>query len=238
MTALVLSYLAGVLTTLNPCVLPVLPIILASAFSKGRLGPLALTGGMVLGFTLRGTALAATGQPLGLSDVVFRTGAAVLFVLFGLVLLVSAAGTAFAGTLQPVADAASTIAARLGSFGLAGQFATGALLGVVWTPCAGPALGAAVTLAAQTGGYAHAMIRMFAFSLGAASILLLLARGSQAAIMARRNRMMGVAERAKPALGAILIVVGVAVLTGFDKRLEAVLVNLMPEWLVAFTTSV
>lgn len=237
-SALAASYLAGLLTTLNPCVLPVLPIVLASAFVHGRAGVVALAGGMVVSFTVIGTLLAASGQVFGLSDTVIRNGAALLFVAFGLMLLMSGAQRALAGTLQPLADAASTLAASVSRFGLVGQALTGALLGIVWTPCAGPALGAAVTLAAQAGGLEQAMLRMFVFSLGAVTVLIALAFGSRAAVMARRDRLMALATRAKPAFGVLLVALGAMVLTGLDKRLEATLVDLMPAWLIAFTTSV
>lgn len=238
MSTLVFSYLAGVLTTLNPCVLPVLPIVLASAFAHGRAGALALVLGMVASFTIVGTLLASSGHVLGLSDTTIRTVAAGLFVGFGVVLLISNAQTAFAGALQPLANAASDIAARMARFGAWGQAATGALLGIVWTPCAGPALGAAIALAAQTDGFGAAALRMLVFGLGAASVLALFAIGSRAAVTARRDRLIGLAARAKPVMGAVLVAVGAMVLTGFDKWLETRLVAVMPDWLIAFTTSV
>lgn len=238
MSALFFSWVAGVLTTLNPCVLPVLPIVLASAFTHGRLGALSLAAGMVVSFTLIGTTLAASGHVLGVPDTAIRTAAAVMFVGFGLVLVLASAQSAFAGALAPLANAASALAARASAFGLAGQAAIGALLGVVWAPCSGPTLGAAIALAAQAEGFGPAMMRMLAFSLGATSVLLLLAIGSRAAVSARRDRLIGLATRAKPAMGVVLVAVGAAVLTGYDKVIEAGLVALMPEWLVAAATSV
>lgn len=237
MTTLILAFFAGVLTTLNPCVLPVLPIIIASAFTHGRIGPLALGLGMVLSFTTIGTMLAASGQVFGLSEATLRFGAASMIIVFGTVLLASSLQGAFAGALQPIADRASSLAARAAGLGLPGQVLVGALLGVVWTPCSGPSLGAAITLAAQAGGFGPALVTMAIFSLGAAGMLTLFAMGSRAAVMARRDRLMGLANAAKPALGVLLVSVGLVVLTGLDKRLETLAVDLMPEWLVTLTTS-
>ncbi|MEI8144382.1 MAG: cytochrome c biogenesis protein CcdA, partial [Alphaproteobacteria bacterium] len=227
MSALTLAFLAGVMTTLNPCVLPVLPVIVASAFVHGPSGPIVLAGGMVASFTLLGTMLASTGAILGIPDSVIRNAAAILFIGFGLVLLSKALSGRLSGALQPISQAASQLAARTTDFGLGGLAITGALLGLVWTPCAGPAFGAAVTLASQSGGFGPAMLRMFVFSIGAAVILVAIALGSREAFLARRDRMMKVAAAAQPALGILLLMIGTAVLTGLDKRLEAAIVVIM-----------
>jgi cytochrome c-type biogenesis protein len=68
MGTLFLAYLAGALTTINPCVLPLLPILMASAYASGRVGPVALGAGLVTAFTLVGVAVSATGSFLGSSQ--------------------------------------------------------------------------------------------------------------------------------------------------------------------------
>ena len=82
------AYLAGVLTLINPCVLPLLPIILASAFARSRLGPLALAAGLVVSFTVLGVAVTAFGHLIGLDVDRMNRIAAVLMILFGLILLI------------------------------------------------------------------------------------------------------------------------------------------------------
>ncbi len=238
MTALFLSYVAGLLTTLNPCVLPVLPLVIASAFSKGRLGPVALMGGMVLGFTAIGVTLASAGSVFGLTEPLIRKIGGVAFVLFGLVLLVGMFASRFATIAQPIANAASGLGARTAAMGLPGQFLAGLLLGAVWSPCSGPTLGAAVALAAQADGIWLAVLRMLVFGLGAATILIVLAIGSREIVAKRRDRMIRIANIAKPVAGAALLLVGVLVLTGLDKAVETWALDRMPEWLVNFTTSV
>ena len=76
------SYLAGLLTLLNPCVFPVLPIVLASALHASKWGPLALVVGMAAAFSIVGVSIAALGPTLGItSDVVSRTGAIIMMLL-------------------------------------------------------------------------------------------------------------------------------------------------------------
>ena len=59
---LVFAYLAGLLTLINPCVLPVLPIVLASALQVSPLGPVVLATGMGLSFVAVGMAVLSFGQ--------------------------------------------------------------------------------------------------------------------------------------------------------------------------------
>jgi len=89
MVSLLLAGLAGMLASLSPCVLPILPIVLAAAGAEHRLGPLALAGGLALSFAGAGMLLGLAGFALGLDGEVLRVGAAVLMLLAGAALLVS-----------------------------------------------------------------------------------------------------------------------------------------------------
>jgi cytochrome c biogenesis protein CcdA len=137
-----------------------------------------------------------------------------------------------------LADRANALSMGANTGSLAGQFGIGLLLGVVWSPCSGPALGAAIGLAAQAGGLDDAALRMAFFGLGAGTILALIAYGSRAAVTANRARLMNIASAARPIAGAVFIALGVMTLTGYDKVLERAATNVMPEWLINLTTSV
>jgi cytochrome c biogenesis protein CcdA len=238
MTALLLAFLAGALTVVNPCVLPLLPVMIAVAFMSGRLGPLALGAGLVTSFTIAGIAIGATGNLLGFGEPELRAIAAVLFVLAGIVLLVPVIEKRLTAAFAPAGATGAALADRASAYGLAGQFGVGLLAGVIWTPCSGPAIGAAFALAAQAGGVPAAALRMAVFGLGAASVLALLALGSRALIARRRLALAKAARGAKPIAGALFLVVGLAVLTGLDKRIEAELLDYAPSWLITLTTSV
>jgi cytochrome c biogenesis protein CcdA len=110
------------------------------------------------------------------------------------------------------------------------------LLGAIWSPCSGPTLGAAIGLAAQSETADQAATVMALFGLGAATPILALAYGSRQAIVARRDFWARTSRIAKPLIGATLVSVGVLVLTGFDKVIEASLTRAMPDWLVTVTT--
>lgn len=237
MTALALAFLAGLLTTVNPCVLPMLPLVLAGTMTGGRLGPLAFAAGMVLSFTALGLFVATIGIGLGITPNVLRQIAAVMFVLFGLVLVAKPLQERMALATAGIATSANALAGRVEAKGLAGPFLLGALAGALWSPCSGPSLGAAIVLAAESGGLAPAALRMLAFGLGATVILMMLAYGSRAAITNRRDALLSLTGWIKPAAGVLFIVTGLIVLGGIDKIIEAFLVTRMPGWLVDITTS-
>lgn len=131
------------------------------------------------------------------------------------------------------------IEARFGGaqgVGLLGQFGIGLLLGAVWSPCVGPTLGAASVLAAQGKDIAQVALTMMLFGLGAAVPLLVLGTLSREVMMAWRGGIAGAGRTGKAVLGAALVLIGVLILSGADKRLETVLVQHSPEWLTRLTT--
>lgn len=236
MTALALSYLSGLLTTLSPCVLPMIPLVLAGTLRGGGLGPVAFATGMVVSFTLVGLFVASIGVGLGINAAVLRQAGAAMFLLMGLFLLVEPLQARLAIATAGLATSANSLADRVDMGGLAGPFLIGGLAGAIWSPCSGPSLGAAVALAAQAGSLGEAALRMFVFGLGAATILLALAYGSRSAILGRRNTLMVAAAWVKPAAGILFVLVGLAVLSGADKVVESYLVDLAPDWLTDVTT--
>ncbi len=235
MTALFLAFLAGTLTVINPCILPLLPIVVAAAFANGKLGAAALLAGLVAGFATLGVVVNATGALFGVGEGTLRNVVAMLLVVFAAILLIPAFERRFSNLVAPVGAAGANLAARAGNYGVAGQFLVGILLGAIWAPCSGPSVGAALSLAAEAGGSLAAAGRMTAFALGAALVLFLVAMGARSLTM-RSGPVAKAAPYAKKIAGGAFLLVGVMMLSGADKRAEARLLDLMPEWLVAFTT--
>lgn len=231
------ALIAGVLSILSPCVLPLLPIVLGTAVSEHRYGPIALAAGLALSFTAIGLFVATIGFAIGLDAGVFRMAAAVMLILLGLVLMLPAWHARVAAAGGPLSNWTEQ---RFGGFspgGLRGQFGVGLLLGAVWSPCVGPTLGAASVLAAQGENLGAVALTMLAFGVGAGLPLIALGMLSRARLMSLRNRMMAAGQGFKTALGGFLVAVGFLILTGWDKILEAALVAASPEWLTRLTTS-
>jgi len=231
-----LALLAGVLSVLSPCVLPLLPIVLGTAASEHRLGPIALAAGLTISFTAIGLFVATVGFAMGLDTGVFRTISAVLLIAVGLVLLVPKLQEQFALAAAPVSNWAGSYTDNFTPGGLAGQFGLGLLLGAVWSPCVGPTLGAASVLAAKGEDLGQVALTMLAFGIGAALPLMLLGFVSREAMMRWRGRLMETGSVGKTLLGLLLVAVGLLVATNLDKRIETILVDASPAWLTELTT--
>ncbi|MBP8273574.1 MAG: sulfite exporter TauE/SafE family protein [Acidobacteria bacterium] len=235
---LALSLGAGLLTALSPCVLPALPIIVGSAASGRRYGPVALAAGLAVAFTIIGVTLAATGSVAGLSETGVRQMAAVMLLLAGVALLSTRVQTWMSRLASPLASRAATLSMKTGN-GLAGQFAIGALLGAVWSPCVGPTLGAAVGLASTAGAASltRATASMFAFGVGSALPLLATAYASRRMLTAR-GALLAAGTAGKSILGGVLVAMGALVLFGIDKQLEASVLAHLPQWWIDLLASV
>jgi cytochrome c-type biogenesis protein len=233
-----LGYAAGALTILSPCVLPLVPIVLGGAAQKHRYGPLALAVGLVISFTATGFVIATLGASAGLSSDGIRIAGAALLLALGLVLLVPAFQHGFERLAGPLANWANARQQRLERFGLAGQFAIGALLGLIWSPCVGPTLGAATVLAAQGQDLGAVATVMGAFGLGIATVLLAVSFVVRSVMARWRGRLLGAGQSGKRVFGVLIAGVAVLILSGGDRTFETLVLIHSPDWLTNLTTSI
>jgi cytochrome c biogenesis protein CcdA len=231
-----LALLAGALSILSPCVLPLIPVLAAGAVAAHRFGPLVLAAGLAMSFTVVGLVIATFGASLGLDPDILRTVGALLLTAFGVVLLVPRLQDAFARLTTRVGDSGNHLLARITGEGLTGQFLVGSVLGLVWSPCVGPTLGAAITLAGQGKSLPQICLLMLVFGIGAAAPLVALGSLSRARFVAIRGRLLSAGRHGKQVFGLLLVGTGILIATGVDKSLEARILDWSPEWLTRLTT--
>jgi cytochrome c biogenesis protein CcdA len=236
-TALALAFAAGLLSILSPCVLPLVPIVLGAAVAAHPLGAFALASGLATSFTGLGLLLALAGFGLGIDAGLLRNVAAAIMIVLGAVLLAPSWQARLAAAGGPVAAWADRHLGRFAPSGLAGQFAIGLLLGAVWSPCVGPTLGAASLLASQGRDLPQVALTMAVFGIGAALPLIALGLLSRATLMRFRSRLMSAGKFGKALLGAAFIAIGVVIVSGVDRKIEAALVDASPQWLTQLTTT-
>jgi cytochrome c biogenesis protein CcdA len=234
---LILAYGAGLLTLINPCVLPVLPIVLASALQAGRHGPMALAAGMSLSFVILGMAVTVAGASLGITPETLSNAGAVMMVGFGLVLLVPRFSAGFATATAGMSSRADAAFDDIDQTGLGGQVLGGALLGAVWSPCIGPTLGSAIALASQGQNLLFSAAIMTAFAAGVSTIILALGYGARSVIQRRQGTMRAIASRARPIMGAIFVAVGLGILFKLHHRIELWAIENLPPWLIDLSVS-
>ncbi len=233
-----LSLAAGALTTLSPCVFPLLPVVLGGAVQRHRAAPVAMGLGMALTFTLIGVVVGALGGSLGLASDDVRRAGAWLLVAFGVVMLVPPLERRFSALMSPLASSANAASAHLGSGALWSAFALGGLLGLVWSPCAGPLLGSALALVATAGGAARGALLLGVFGVGAALPLVGAAYASRAGFGRARGWVLAHAGAAKTVMGVLLAGVGVLILSGGDHVVEAWVNERLPDAWLTLTTRI
>ena len=203
------AFVAGVVTAISPCVLPVLPVILAGGASGGRRRPYAIVAGLVASFTTFTLAATALLSALGLPDDLLRNIAIGVLLLVGLSLLVPRLGTFVERPFLALGRRAP------GDAG--GGFLLGVSLGLLFTPCAGPVIAAVATLAATSRVSFEAVLVTLSYALGAGVVLLLFALAGQQGINTRALRAR--APRVRQALGGVIAGVAVLMILGLDLRL-------------------
>ena len=231
-----LSLAAGSLTTLSPCVFPILPLVLGGAVQGNRLAPLAMGSGMAISFALIGLAIGALGPALGVDSDNVRVLGALLLIAFGLVMLVPVLNQRFTEWMLPIASSANAASSRLDGGSMGGAFLLGGVLGLVWSPCSGPLLASALTLVASEGGASRGGLILGLFGVGAAIPLVAVAYASRSGFSRARGWMLARIDAIKKAFGVVILATGVAILTGGDKWVEARVVDLLPDAWIAATT--
>lgn len=233
---LALALLAGSLTTLNPCVFPLLPLVLGGAIQDNRWAPLVMGLGMVSSFALLGLLVGVAGDALGIDPDGVRLVGAWLLVFFGLTLWLPWLNVRFTRLMTPLASSANRATAGLDAGSWRGAFAMGALLGVVWSPCSGPLLAGALALVAAEGGALRGVSILGVFGLGAAAVLVAAAYASRAGFGRVRNWVLAHMDQTKKVFGIFVTALGLAILLGADKWLEAQVLQVLPSAWVDLTT--
>ena len=235
---LLLAYAAGLLTLINPCVVPVLPIVLASAAQAGRAGPAWLALGMGVSFVALGLLVTAFGHAIGLTtDTLARIGALVM-VGFGAVLLVPRLNAVFTTATAGMAARADNTMMQMEAASPRSQFLGGALLGAVWSPCIGPTLGSAIALASQGENLLRAGAIMTFFAAGVATLILALGYGARGLFQRNRATFQRIAQASRPILGVTFVVVGLSLYFGVHHIIEIWALDNLPPWLVDLSVSI
>ncbi len=205
-----IAFIAGMVTAISPCVLPVLPIVFAGGATGSRRRPFAIVAGLVVSFTAFTLAATALLSALGLPEDILRNIAIGIVLLMGLSLLVPAIGRLVERPFQALGRR------RPGDVG--GGFLLGMSLGLLFTPCAGPIIAAVATVAATEHLTASAVIVTLAYALGAGVVLLGLV------LAARRGLNLAPVRRHAPlvrqVLGGAIVAVAVLMALGLDTRLQ------------------
>ena len=217
------AVLAGAGTALSPCVLPVLPALLASGGVGGRRRPLGVVIGLTVTFTVTIVGIADVVNGVGLGSDPLRDVAVAVLLASGLALLVPGLADRLEARMSRIA-ALGVGGARINGDGFRSGLLVGAALGFVYTPCAGPILAAVISVSAASGRTVAVAI---AYSLGSAAVLLALTLGGRR--LFDRIRAAGRGPALQRTLGAVMVITALAILAGADVSFDQYVAQHIPE---------
>lgn len=222
------AFLAGIFTTLSPCILPILPAILAAGIAGGRLRPLGTILGLVCSFSFFTLVLSWIVHATGLSPYVLRYAAIALIFGFGLIMIFPQLSNWFAKVTAPIANLGQKIQGRESRTGFGGGLLFGIALGLLWTPCAGPILAAITTLVATHSINGMAVLMTLSYGIGAGLPLLLIAYGG-AKIVQTSRFLSRYTERIRQFFGGLMLLFAVVLAFNWDMLLNEKLSRLFPQ---------
>jgi cytochrome c biogenesis protein CcdA len=228
----VLAFLAGMATIATPCILPILPPMLAGSFGH-KLRPLMIVCGMAISFTLMGGLFSALGIASGLSGGVYRLIIGFVIIAFGAIMVDEEINevyvrysTRFVNVVMGPFSRGTTKASGGGE--LRGAFLLGLTLGVIWIPCVGPILGAVLTYASVLDNFISGSLLLLAYSAGLGLPMLAIAYGGKF-VSSKVSAVKGNIGFVKKIAGWVLILTGVAIILGFDRVLQELLLPYFPD---------
>jgi cytochrome c biogenesis protein CcdA/thiol-disulfide isomerase/thioredoxin len=220
------GFVAGAATALSPCVLPVLPIALSAGATGGRRRPLGIVVGLAVSFTFATVALVYVISALGLPNDLLRKLAIVVLLVFGVTLMVPPLAARVEAWLSRFASRAGV--AGGGGDGFWSGTAVGASLGLVYAPCAGPILAGVVTVSASQSFAAGRLAVALSYGIGSAVVLYFLMLGGRRVVAPLARRGPGL----QVAMGAVMVVVALAMLQNYDVRFQSSIASDLPSFLV------
>lgn len=221
------AFVAGVVTVLSPCVLPLLPVILANSTIGGRLRQAGVIVGFAAFFSGVTLFLSLFVRQFALSPDAHRTTAALIFVIMGLVLAIPALKARFEMLAAPVASRFASGGGASSGFG--GGVVVGAGLGLAWTPCVGPIMASVITLALNQQTTFSSALTALAFSMGTA-IPMGLAVLFGHRLYSRTGFLKRNSARIQQAMGVLILAVGLTIWFGADRAIQLALFRVFPGW--------
>ncbi len=248
MILILFAFLSGIITILSPCILPLLPVVLAGNVAGGRGRPYGVVTGFAVSFTGFTLGLSALVAATGVSADALRVAAVVILLLFGVVLIVPAlkdrfqlivsrlvARSSVPAKAAPLPPGESASAGNARSGGYWGGVLVGVSLGLVWTPCVGPIMASVISLAVSHAVNAGSVFITLAYSIGTAIPMFAIMVGGRA-LLRRVPWLMTRSAQIQRIFGVLMVAVAVVVAFGWDRTLETSLLTAAPGYGAGLTS--
>ncbi|MBN2736376.1 MAG: sulfite exporter TauE/SafE family protein [Spirochaetales bacterium] len=221
------AFLAGIVTVLSPCILPVLPVVLSGSVGEGKSRPWGIITGFIISFSFFTLTLSTIVQWLGVSPDVLRWVAAVVVLIFGLIMVVPPLKMLFSQFVSRMLAKRKTSAKKDARQGFGSGLTLGISLGLVWTPCVGPIMASVITLSLTANVDFGSVIITIAYSLGTAIPLFLIMQGGRG-LLKRFPFFTRHSEKIQKIFGILMIVTAITLVTGLDRRFQSFVLDIFP----------
>lgn len=225
------ALLAGVVTVLSPCILPLLPIILSSADSTGKQKPLGVVIGFVASFTFFTLFLSTIVRFSGIPAESLRFFSIAVLALFGASLLIPQIQAQIEMLFSRFAN---LVPSNQGKTGFMGGLVIGLSLGLLWTPCVGPILASVISLAITGTVTAQAFFITLAYAVGTAiPMLMIMLAGSTA--LQKVPWLLRNTGKIQKAFGVLMILTAIGIFFNVDRRFQTFILTAFPNYGVGLT---
>lgn len=229
---IIFAFLAGVVTVLSPCILPLLPFILSSSVdTSGKRRPIGVVVGFVCSFTFFTLFLASIVRLTGVPADTLRFISIAILVIFGLSLLIPKVQLLIELLFSKLTR---YVPQNQGKTGFFGGFIIGLSIGLLWTPCVGPILASVISLAISGSVNAQAVIITFSYSIGTAiPMLVIMSAGSTA--LQRVPWLVRNTGKIQKAFGVLMIVTAFGIFFNFDRKFQTFILETFPQYGIGLT---
>lgn len=222
---IIFSFIAGIVTVLSPCILPVLPIVLSGSVTGGKKRPFGIVTGFILSFTFFTLFLSTIVQATGISADLLRTFSIVIIGTFGVFLIFPQAQGIFEKLFQSLAK----FTPQQTGDGFGSGLVVGMGLGLLWTPCVGPILASIISLALSGTVTGSAVLITLAYALGTSLPMIAIIYGG-------RNLLNGVpgllrhTAHIQRGFGVVMILTAFAIFMNWDRQFQTWILTKFPSY--------
>src|SRR3990172_3042262 len=223
---LVFAFLAGVVTILSPCILPILPVVLSSSLTGGKKRPLGVVAGFIISFTFFTLFLSLIVKSLGIPADFLRSFSIIVIALFGIGLLLPN----FQALLERLFTTFSRFSPKLNqNSGFSGGLLIGASVGLVWTPCVGPILASIISLAITGTVSGQAALITFFYSFGTAIPMLAIVFGGRN-LLNKVPWLLRNTAKIQKVFVVLMILIALAIFFNFDRKFQTYILDKFPNY--------
>lgn len=228
---LTFAFIAGLVTILSPCILPILPIVLSGSIGNGKSRPIGIVTGFIGSFTFFTLTLSYIVKNTGMSADGLRTVAIIIIALFGISMITPKFQIWMEGVFSKLAG---LLPKGTGDTGFIGGVFVGLSLGLLWAPCVGPILASVITLAATSTVTFATILITLAYSVGTAIPMLAITYGGRT-LLNRVPWLLSSTQKIQKAFGIIMIMTAVGIYFNVDRTFQSYILEKFPSYGVGLT---